>query len=69
MQSDYAKSDRHFLGLRIRRPKSSGFGSESNDLGHQIFKSKNGMVPTFKMLSTTTSSSRAIDMLDGDTAV
>ena len=66
--SKYAKSDRNFFDLRIRWPKSSGVGPKSGDLGHQIFESKNGMVSKFKMLSTTASSSRAIDELDGDTA-
>ena len=68
MQSEYAKSDRKFFDLRIRRPKSSDFRPKSDDLGRQIFRSKNGMVSKLKMLSTTANSSRTIDELDGDTA-
>ena len=45
------------------------FGPKSDDLGHQIFKSKNIMLSKFKMLSTTANSTRTIDELDGDTAV
>ena len=48
---------------------SSGFGPKSDDLGHQIFKSKNGMLSKFKMLSTTANSSRTIDELDGDSCI
>ena len=43
--------------------------AKSDDLGHEIFKSKNGMISKFKVLSTTACSSRTIDELDGDTAV
>ena len=57
-----------FFDLRIRWPELSDFGPKSDDLGHHIFKSKNGMVPKFEMLSTTARKSRAIDELDGDTA-
>ena len=67
LQSEYAKSDQFFLDLRIRWPKSSDFGPKSDDRGHQLFKSKNGMVSEFKMLSTTASNTRTIDELDGDT--
>ena len=43
---------------------------ESDDLGHQSFKSINGMLSKLKMLSmTANSSSRTIDELDGDKAV
>ena len=55
MQSEYAKSDRNFFDLRIRWPKSSDFGPKFDDLGHQIFESKNGMVSKFKTLSTAAS--------------
>ena len=44
MQSEHATSDGFFFDLRIRWPKWSDFGPTSDDLGHQIFKSKNGMV-------------------------
>ena len=40
---EYANSDRESFDLRIRWPKSSDFGPKSDDLGHQIFKSKKGM--------------------------
>ena len=68
MQSEYAKSDREKIDLRTRRPKSSDFGPQSDDLGHQNFKSKNGVVSKLKMLSTTATSSRTTNELDGDTA-
>ena len=38
--------------LRIRWPKSSDFGPKSDYFGHQIFKSKNGMVSKINMSST-----------------
>ena len=69
MQSGDAKSDGFFFDLRIRWPESSDFGPKSDGLGHQIFKPKLGMVSKFMMYSTTASSSRTIDELDGDTAI
>ena len=42
MQSDFAKSDRIKLDLKIRWPKSSDFGPKSDDWTHRIIKSKNG---------------------------
>ena len=71
MQSEYAKSDRFFFFfyLRNRWRKSSDFGRKSDDLSHQIFKQKNGMVSKFEMLSATASISRMTDELDSDTAV
>ena len=68
-QSEHAKYERIFFDLRIRRPRSPDFGPNTDDSGHQIFKSKNGVVSKFKILSTTASSSRTINELDGDTAV
>ena len=38
---------------------------KNSALGHQIFKSKNGMLSKFKMLSTTANISRTTDELDG----
>ena len=32
--------------------KPSDFGPESDDLAHQIFKSRNGVISKFNMLST-----------------
>ena len=52
MQSKCAKSDRIFFDLRIRGPKPSDFDPKSDDLGYQIFKSKNCMLSKFKILST-----------------
>ena len=46
--------------------KVVGFWPKFDDLGHRIFKSKIGMLPIFKILSTTANSSRTIDELDGD---
>ena len=71
MQSEYAKSNRKFFDLRIRRPKSSDFRPKSDDLGRQIFRSKNGMVSKFKMLSATDSKQAAAErsMSWMDTAV
>ena len=44
--------------------------TESDDLGDQLFVSKNYKISELKMFSTTTnSSSRTIDELDGDTTV
>ena len=43
-----AKSDRIFSDWRIRWPKSSDFGQNSDDLSHKIFESKNGMVSKFQ---------------------
>ena len=43
--------------------------TESDDLGDQLFASKNGKLSEFKMFSTTTDSNRTIDELDGDTTV
>ena len=68
MHSEYARSNRILFDLRNRWPKSSDFGPKSDDLGHQIFESKNGMVSKFKTLSTTASSRRTVDELVGDTA-
>ena len=67
VQYEYAKSD--WIYLRIRWPKWSGFDPIFDDLGHQLFKSEKGMASILKMLSTTVSSSRAIDELDGDLAI
>ena len=46
-----------------------GFWPKSDDLGHQIFKSKYGMLSKFKMLCTTANSSRTIDELDSDSCI
>ena len=43
MQSVIAKSDGITSDLRIRWPKSSGFGPNSDDSAHRILKSKNGI--------------------------
>ena len=48
MQFEHAKSDRIFSDLRFRWPRSSDFGPEFDDLGHQIFKSKKGRVSEVK---------------------
>ena len=42
MQSDFAKYDGIKSVLRIRWPKSSDFGPNSDDSTHRIIKSKNG---------------------------
>ena len=47
----------------------SDFGPKSDQLGHEIFKSKNGMLSIFKMLSPRANSSRMIDELDGDSCI
>ena len=68
MQSEYEKSDRKKIDLKIRWSKSSGLAQNPTTLGHQIFKSKKDMISKFKMLSTpTASSSSTVDKLDGDT--
>ena len=43
MQSDFAKSDGIKSDLRIRWPKSSDFGTKSDDSTRRILKSKNGI--------------------------
>ena len=43
MKSDFAKSDGIKSYLRIRWPKSSGFGPKSDDSTHRIIKSKSGI--------------------------
>ena len=43
LQSDFAKSDVINSDLRVRSPKSSGFGLKSDDSTHRIIKSKNGI--------------------------
>ena len=43
MQSDFAISDGIKSDLRIRWPKSSDFGPESDDSTHRIIKSKNSI--------------------------
>ena len=68
MQSECAKSDRKKIDLRILWPKSSDFEPKSDDLGDEIFKSKNGVASKFKMLSAAASSTRMIDELDDDAA-
>ena len=42
-QSDFAKSDGIKSDLRIRWPKLSDFGPNSDDSAHRIIKSKNGV--------------------------
>ena len=49
-------------------PSRQVLGPKSDDLGHQIIESKNGMVSHLNTSPTTTSSSRTIDELDGNTA-
>ena len=70
--SEYAKSDRKNIYLRIRWPKiASDLGPKSDATwGHQIFILKNLIVSELKLLSTTasSSSSRTIDEFDGVTA-
>ena len=43
VQSDFANPDGIKSDLRIRWPKLSGFGPESDDSTHRILKSKNGI--------------------------
>ena len=43
MQSDSVKSDGANSDLRIRWPKSSGYGPKSDDSAHRILKSKKGI--------------------------
>ena len=40
MQSKNAKSDRNFFDLRIRLPKLSDFGPQSDDVGHHFSNRK-----------------------------
>ena len=60
-QSKYAKSDRKNVGLIIRWPEWSDFGPKGDDLGHHIFKSRNGMISKFKTLSTKDSKQQQND--------
>ena len=57
--------------FRFENPTTqvAGFGPNPDDLGHQIFKSKNRMLSNSKMLSTTVNSSRTIGELDGDSCI
>ena len=66
--SSNMKNPTDFFRFGNRMARVVRFGLKSDDLVHQIFQSKNGMVSTFKTLSRTTSSSREIDELDDDTA-
>ena len=65
VQSACANSDRIFFELRTRLPKSLDFGRR---LRQSIFSIEKwlGLVK-FNMLSTTASSSRSLDELDGNT--
>ena len=56
-------------GLRVFFVIWESDGVNSDDFGHQTFKLKIVMVPIFKILSTTASSSRTIGELDRDTGV
>ena len=63
-KSECANSGR--ISFRFENPMAQVV-SKIGRLGPQIFKSENGTVSCFKMLSTQASSSRTSEDLDGDT--